>query len=114
MLVSEAFDAECELDAFLEQNDIARRYFPYLKAVILTAFAEPETALPKAYARMAAQMQISPHRAKRIVRNAVYLGWEHASSPVSLMFAKRLSPEMFIEHAVQWLQNRKKASENKK
>lgn len=113
MLDTEAFDAENELDMFLEQNDIAQRYFPYLKAVILAAAAAPEYDLSNAYARMAAQMQISPKKAELLIRRAVYLGWEYASSPASLLFSERLSPEAFIGRAVQWLHRRREAFERR-
>lgn len=109
---TETFDAESELELFLEHNDIAQRYVPYLKAVILTA-AAPESDLTHAYARMAAQMQISPKKAEQLVQRAIYLGWEHAVSPASLLFSERLSPEAFIERAVLWLQRSRQAFERR-
>lgn len=106
---TEEFDRESELEYFLEDNDIPERYFSYMKTLILTAAFEPECSVSEAFARLAEQEQISLKKAEMLVKRAVYLAWEYASTPSSVLFSKRLTPEEFLAHAVEWIRSKEEA-----
>lgn len=103
------FNRENELEIFLEDNDIPKRYFSYMKTLILTAAFEPDCTESEAYARLAKQEQISLKKAEMLIKRAVYLAWEHASTPSSVLFSKRLTPEEFLAHSVSWIRSKEEA-----
>lgn len=103
------FNRESAVEEFLENNDIPKRYFPYMKALILSAAFEPECSVSDAYRRLAEQEQISLKKLEILIKRAVYLGWEHATSPSSMLFSKRLEPDVFLSNAVRWIRSKEAA-----
>lgn len=87
----------------LADNDIPEQYHALIQAIILILAEHPVDSLKGACRMYAEQNGTSGKIIYQTIRRAVNRSWEESSQPASPLYTRRMSPEEFVQFAVDLL-----------